>query len=35
MRRREDLDFIDERIEAPFRDTIVYSIAAASPTVRP
>lgn len=29
MRRREDLDFVDRRIEAPFRDTIVYSIDAA------
>jgi len=29
MRRREDLDFVDGRIEAPFRDTIVYSIGAA------
>ena len=29
MRRREDLDFVDTRPEAPMRDTIVYSIAAA------
>ncbi|WEK45513.1 MAG: GNAT family N-acetyltransferase [Candidatus Andeanibacterium colombiense] len=29
MRRREDLDFVDRRIDAPFRDTIVYSIDAA------
>lgn len=26
MRRREDLDFVDRRPEAPFRDTIVYSV---------
>lgn len=26
MRRREDLDYIDTRLDAPFRDTIVYSI---------
>jgi RimJ/RimL family protein N-acetyltransferase len=27
MRRREDLDYADERASAPFRDTIVYSLA--------
>ncbi|MBO9498371.1 MAG: GNAT family N-acetyltransferase [Novosphingobium sp.] len=30
MRRREDLDFVDTRPEAPMRDTIVYSIDAAA-----
>ena len=27
MHRREDLDFVDQRPEAPFRDTIAYSIS--------
>jgi RimJ/RimL family protein N-acetyltransferase len=27
MRRRFDLDYIDDRFDAPFRDTIVYSIS--------